>query len=315
MSTDLSGYESDSSGTASTASNVHTEKIEHIAADISAAETRVNVAPQPIEKLTYRTVNAIVRQAYNDTNTIRSTALDILAIYLKSQKILYTEAKTFCERRLNWLMIPAILTTSACSIVSLELKESEVGALVVACLNGFNALLLALISYLKLDGKAEAHKISAYKYDKLQSYCEFKSGKILFLNDTQDNVNKIIDEIETAVKEIKETNQFVLPEQIRYHFRHTYGMNVFSSVKQIMTSETLLINRLKSIINSTLSLSADPRRNAEAIIELEAEQNSVIDQIVGLRDRYLKIDEKFELEISDRIRSVNGCNFMRWFTV
>ena len=260
-----------------------------------------------IEKLSYRTVEAMIKGIYNTSNVVRSTALDILAVYLKGQKILYTEAKSLCERRLYRLMIPAITTSAVCTLLGVYLKDDPVGGLVVSALNGLNSLLLALVTYLKLDAKAEAHKSSAYKYDKLQAFCEFKSGKILFLNDEKDNVLQIIDQIEIAVKEIKETNQFILPDRIRYHFRETYGQNVFASVKEIQTQETLLLNRLKGVINALLELhAASGPRDGARILTLEREQNDLIQDIIRLRDRYLTIDGPFEREITEQIRRMRS---------
>jgi hypothetical protein len=280
-----------------------------ISVDVSgAAEAAVVDISGPVEKLSFRTVESMIKNIYSDSNVTRSTALDILAIYLKGQKILYTEAETLCKRRLYALMIPAIVTSAACTLLGVQLKDDPNGGLIVAALNGFNSLLLALVSYLKLDAMAEAHKISAYKYDKLQAFCEFKSGKILFLNDDKDNVNQIIDEVETQVKEIKETNQFILPERIRYHFRQTYGQNVFSSVKEIQTEETILLNTLKGHINTLLTLSQMSGRSNE-ILEEEQRQNATINEIIQLRDRYLRIDDAFEREITAQIRRTRArCN-------
>lgn len=70
---------------------------------------------------------------------------------------------------------------------------------------------------MKLDAKAEAHKTSAYKFDKLQSLCEFKLGKSLLKNDI-DNIIKFIDDLELQVNEINETNQFIIPEYIIYNY-------------------------------------------------------------------------------------------------
>jgi hypothetical protein len=271
---------------------------------------------KPVEKLGFAAVNAIIRHTYNDPNTVRSTALDILAMYLKAQKILYTESKTFCERRLNALMLPAILTTAVCSIVSLQLKDYEYGAMIVSVLNGFNSLLLALVSYLKLDAKAEAHRVSAYKYDKLQAFCEFKSGKILFLNDDKDDVTAIIDSIETQVREIKETNQFIMPERVRHAFRKTVGVNVFSRVKKIQVRETILVNQLKGQINELLAFHAIPGNDAEVAIEMEIRQNRLIDKIIQLRKSYLAIDNVFEDEIDRHVRQTQSrCNLLRLLNI
>ena len=54
-----------------------------------------------------------------------------------------------------------------------------------------------------------------------------------------------MDEIQTKVMEIKESNQFVLPESIRYRFNEIFTTNVFTLVKEIQNDEIIVINDLK----------------------------------------------------------------------
>ena len=270
------------------------------------------------DKVSFRTVETIIRGLYTDTATTHSTALDILAIYLKGQKIIYTEAKVLCEMRLITLMLPAILTSCISTLLSLQLKDYQYGSLIVSCLTAFNAFLLSIISYLKLDAKAEGHKIAAYKYDKLQAFCEFKSGKILFLPNAKEAVETIIDSVETQVKEIKETNQFIIPEYIRHFFHRTYAVNVFSRVKEIQTEEMILLNDLKGIINEILMKTANPIKNQHDLRELLAlngMQNKKIKEILEKREKLLEIDNEFEDEIMNSIKAAKRarCNVLMWF--
>lgn len=302
--TDLLGREMDASGG---------DSIVHVVADVSA--TAVIVRNEIPDKLSYKAVDTLIKTMYSDTNTIRSTALDILAIYLKGQKILYTEAKTFCERRLIALMAPAIFISCLTTLLSVQLTDVPYGSTAVSVLNGLNTFILALVSYLKLDAMAESHKIAAYKYDKLQAFCEFKSGKILFLNDEKDDVTTIIDQIETQVKEIKETNQFILPETIRHMFRRTYSQNVFARVKEIQTTETQLINELKAIINALLNLHAAAKPNLDKIQEVEDSQTEKIKEIIQLRVDFLHLDRVFEEEVLESIRRARRrCGCARWLS-
>ena len=112
-----------------------------------------------------------------------SSALDILASYIKYHVIIYTEASYYCSFKLNLFMVPAILFSTVCSVITGITHNRDNMAIVVASLNGFIAFLLAIINYLKLDASAEAHKISAYQYSKLKNYIEFSSGEILLFQD------------------------------------------------------------------------------------------------------------------------------------
>jgi len=271
----------------------------------SRSESPVPAIP---DKLSFKEVERLIHVTYNETDMMHSTALDILAVYLKGQKILYTEAKTHCEQRLHTLMLPAIMISAVCTLLSLVIRDLTFGPTIVSGLSALNSFLLALVSYLKLDAKAEAHKTSAYKFDKLQTYCEIKSGKTLFISDTVKAMTDIIIEIEEKVKEIKETNQFILPETIRYNYKELYGTNVFSDVKRIQNEETILINQLKGVMNALLMVNA--LRQYDKIPRIEAEQNRIIESIIRKRNDYLIMDSTFNKEI--RLHAHRQCGCMNW---
>lgn len=150
------------------------------------------------KKLEYKDVEHKIDKAYFDINHKYSSALDILASYLKGQKIIYMESKFYCESQLNWYMMPAILFSTVATVLSSFMKQYTWGALFIAALNGIIAFLLAVVNYLKLDAASEAHKISSHQYDKLQSTVEFTSGSVLLFryNDLQ--------KMEYQIDEIKE---------------------------------------------------------------------------------------------------------------
>ena len=109
---------------------------------------------------------------------------------MRGQKIIYMEAKSFCETRLYCLMLPSIFFSTLATVLASIIKDYYWGAYFISGINGIIAFLLAIVNYLKLDAASEAHNSSSYQYDKLQTTVEFLSGKtLLFMNKTDDYNN------------------------------------------------------------------------------------------------------------------------------
>ena len=86
------------------------------------------------------------------------------------------------------ILIPSIFLSGLITVLQPHFSEYPY---VLAALSASVTCLLAIINYSKLDGAAEAHKIAAYQYDKLQTFTEFQSGQVLlFSNPLLNNENK-----------------------------------------------------------------------------------------------------------------------------
>ena len=246
--------------------------------------------------ITFSEIVDELKSKYNFEESVTSTSLDILALYLKGQKILHMESKTLCEKRLNSLMLPAIIISSICAILNFAVQGTSYGSILVSCMNVVNSFLMALVSYLKLDAKAQAHQSSAYKYQKLEATCEFHSGRILFFKDVKSNqdIATIVDDIQNRVLEIKESNQFIIPESIRHRFNDIFSTNVFTLVKDIQNDEIILINKLKVIVQKMQYIRR--RRNTS-----KTRLQQVIERITFLENHIesldlIKVDEKENIE-------------------
>ena len=299
-----------------------------------------------------------------------SSALDILASYLKGHKIIYMEATTHTRRRLSRLMLPAIFLTSLCSVFSQFADEYRYGAFLVSCTNAFIAFLLSIVNYLKLDAASQAYKISAHQYDKLQSSVEFLSGQTLLFsgsdqtldddafratynrykrrigrrdpeafegkvdgmlrlrksNETQllETMCEKIAQVENQIKEIKETNQFIIPHVVRHRYPIIYGTNIFSLIKKIEDYRLKVLTDLKTAKNDIRyhkhhAEHTDHSASAKQAIEAEIEElyrrkRRCVETILYLKTAFLMIDRMFAQEIINaQLRQTQAWRFrLNW---
>ena len=257
-----------------------------------------------------------IKKFVNDTFStnlvsLTSTHLDIIASYLNSQKMLYTESSYYTSTWLNYLMIPTILISATASVLSGAEERIPNAQFIISCITAFSAFLLSIINYLKLDAASEAHKISAHQYDKLQSHIMFFSGKSLLFSSAAFNFNTRPEREQKKMLEAKQNVRKRIEEGVKTNITELEEFkNKFKKDKQKLMTE------IKTIDHDIIGISGEKNKIGNLNGSKE-EINKMLDEIGvkmssssfnknSLHNDLYNIELEYKLEKKERKKKIDA---------
>ena len=189
---------------------------------------------------------------YDNDNNKYTNEIDILTTFMKGQKNLYIQAKNISQWKFNCLTIPALFLTCGITMYTPFVDCNGFSTAYVAGLNAIVALLISMMNFLKYESSTQFFFQMANQFDKLETTLEIVSSKLVILDDENEKkklvLNKIND-IEQKIIELKDNNNFLIPEAVKTLFPIICHMNIFSFIKKMQGCKNSLICNLKDIQN------------------------------------------------------------------
>jgi len=200
------------------------------------------------QKLTYQHVKRSLDKYYESEDKY-SDELDLLIAYLGGQKNMYIQAKQITQWKLNILMFPCILGSTAISFFAPFIGGYSWSGVFIASINAMIAICVSLIHYLKLESLVDSYLKLVGQYDKLENTLQMTTSKLFFLEDKKERSDIIMKKIEEFEVKMNEMDMVLVPRELKRTFPIIYHIHIFSFIKRMETYKRNLILKFKDVKN------------------------------------------------------------------
>ena len=258
--------------------------------------------------VSYIDVHSLLQSYFRD-NYYTSLSFDILSVYFRNNKVLYSEAQSYSQFKLNLLMLPAIFLSTSAAVLALVVDDIIYGTLILAIVNGIITFLLTIINYLKLNAEAESHKMKSNEYGKLETQCIMLSGKLLYFeDDDKTQIEMIFNRMYKKLKEIENSHTFMISFKIKRALPNTCNINIFERVKYILTTQNLIVFKIQNKINLFRDIYKKKNQSEDELSYIRKNIYWLIQKYMNIIKEYQKIQKDLDEEI-ETLYSKNCCSY------
>lgn len=258
----------------------------------------------------------------------QSNKLDILLTFIKGQKHLFSHCSSVCKHKMNCIMIPTLIISSFNTIFTPFFNDSLWINNVSAGLNSIILLLLSMMGYFKYEASSESFFQISKQYDRLETAIKLMHSSIYFNNHMDFDLSiqnpspmpngstlskKILDKhyndkiiaIENRLNEIKESQQFGIPNETRTLFPIIYHINIFTLIRkmdnyrnQLLFKFRTISHEIKNIVMIPITENQDHNKDQTRLNALYKVKTQIKDELYNTLNVYGNIEDIFSREIS-----------------
>lgn len=255
----------------------------------------------------------------------QSNKLDILLTFIKGQKHLFSHCSSVSKHKMNSLMIPTLIISTFNGVFAPFFKDSGWINNVSAGLNSIILLMLSMMGYFKFEASSESFFQISKQYDRLETAVKLMHSSIYFNNNmdfdlstTQEHqphtvvntskkilnkqYNDKIQAIENRINEIKESQQFSIPNETRNIFPIIYNINIFTLIRKMDNYRNQLLFKFRSINREIKEIVMKPPRDDDKeqtrLNALYKVKTQIKNELYETLNVYSNIEDIFSREIN-----------------
>ena len=207
--------------------------------------------PVKYKKLTYKEVAKSLEHYYDDYDKY-SNEMDILIVYVRGQKNLFSHSSYVTYFKLYSMLVLALTITAFVTVITPFIAEKSWNTILITSCNATATLIISLTRYFDLEFTGNAYSFLANNYEKFERSLEMANNKLTLIKNEEEQNNLVMDkikELEFKVGEIRDIFQVVLPNEVKMLFPVISHINIFSLIKKTEAQRALLTTKFKDIKN------------------------------------------------------------------